>query len=91
MEIGVHHSQYSKRIQSKVNWHFSRLIALQLWCSPIFIINTISAKGGSKSGVAGFNVAENFALSKDLESQAEELISRIKRNTQADLRKDWKV
>jgi hypothetical protein len=49
------------------------------------------ATGGPKSGYSGFNVAENLALSMDLEAQAEELISRIKRNQATDLRDDWKV
>ena len=51
----------------------------------------VSAIGATKSGIAGFNVANNFAFSKDLKSQAQELISRIKRNVNADIRDDWKV
>ena len=39
----------------------------------------------------GFNVAENFAFSKDLEDQAEHLISRIKRTSNVDFREDWKI
>ena len=36
-------------------------------------------------------MAENQAFSKDLKSQAENLISRIKRSANADYREDWKV
>ena len=39
----------------------------------------------------GFNVADNFALSEDLEDQAEHLISRIKRTSNVDFREDWKI
>ncbi len=51
----------------------------------------ITDSGNAKSGFAGFNVAENMALSSDLEAQAEHLISKIKRSNAADLREDWKV
>ena len=39
----------------------------------------------------GFNVADNFALSEDLEDQAEHLISRIKRTPNVNFREDWKL
>lgn len=55
------------------------------------LVNPFVFLGGGRAGISGFNVAKSFALSKDLESQAEELISRIKRNVDADLREDWKV
>ena len=40
----------------------------------------------SKSGVKGLNVAKNFAVSSELESQAEELISKIKRSSNVNVR-----
>ena len=52
---------------------------------------SFTAVGATKSGIPGFNVATNFAFSKDLKSQAQELISRIKRNVNANIREDWKV
>ena len=47
--------------------------------------------GNSKSGIRGLNLGMDNAVSSDLESQVEELISKIKRNPNLSLRDDWKV
>ena len=64
---------------------------LILMCTINFVLFQYLAIGATKSGIAGFNVASNSAFSKDLKSQAQELISRIKRNSNANIRNDWKV
>ena len=46
---------------------------------------------GTNSGIKGLNVANNIASSSDLETQVEELISKIKRSSNMNIREDWKV
>ena len=67
---------------------FSKLFKTEF--SPIFkIFKGIGVSGANTN--PGFNVADNLALSRDLEDQAEALISRIKRTASVNFREDWKA
>ena len=55
-----------------------------------FIIN-YPGNNEAYSGTRGLNFAEPDAVSSDLRDQAEKLISKLKRSTNIDMDKDWKV